>query len=104
MQDGEDVAVKLLHLIPEQDDREQFKSEFEKLWRLNHPNIIQLLGYCYEVKHEHIELNGGRIAFAENIYRVLCFEYMHNGSLQKYIHGKMALHMRCCIFVKIDIV
>ncbi|KAL6640392.1 hypothetical protein ACP70R_021515 [Stipagrostis hirtigluma subsp. patula] len=67
------------------DDLEQFKREFENLWRLKHQNVVQLLGYCYEIRLEYVELGDGKTVFAQNIYRALCFEYMQNGSLQKHL-------------------
>ncbi|KAG0528825.1 hypothetical protein BDA96_05G046000 [Sorghum bicolor] len=82
---GEEIAVKVLHLMPEHDNLEQFKREFENLRRLRHQNIVQLLGYCYEIKLEYVELSDGRTVFGENIYRALCFQYMHKGSLRKHL-------------------
>jgi interleukin-1 receptor-associated kinase 1/coatomer subunit beta' len=67
---------------------EEFMKEFENLRRLNHPNVVHLLGYCYEIKRECVEYEG-RYVLADNIYRALCFDYMHNGSLQGHLDGEM---------------
>lgn len=96
MHNGEEIAVKVLHLMPEHDNLEQFKREFENLRRLRHQNIVQLLGYCYEIKLEYVELSDGRTVFGENIYRALCFQYMHKGSLRKHLSGKLSIHWLWC--------
>ncbi|XP_012700956.1 putative disease resistance protein At1g58400 isoform X2 [Setaria italica] len=81
---GEEVAVKKLRDVnPDLDDK-QFQNEFYNLMKLKHNNIVQILGYCYEIEQISIEHNG-RIVLAEKTYRALCFEYLHNGSLQKHI-------------------
>jgi serine/threonine protein kinase len=82
----------MLHFKQELDDHEQFKNEFENLRKLKHQNIVRLLGYCYEIKHEFIELADGKAVFAQRIYRALCFEYLHNGSLRKHLHGMIVLY------------
>lgn len=83
----------MLRLIQGIDDYQQFKKEFENLYRLRHPNIVQLLGYCYEINREYVDSGNGRFVFADRIYRALSFEYMHNGNLRKYISGKMVLNI-----------
>lgn len=88
MQDGEEIAVKLLHLTRGQDDLSQFMKEFDNLRRLRHQNVVLLLGYCYEIKSEFVDY-GEKLIRAENIYRALCFEYLHNRSLQRHLHGMM---------------
>ncbi|XP_044386752.1 putative cysteine-rich receptor-like protein kinase 35 isoform X4 [Triticum aestivum] len=81
---GEEIAVKLLRNNLQGTDDEQFKREFENLMRLDHHNIVQLVGYCYETHHKPM-LHNGETIYAEETNRVLCFEYMRNGSLQKHI-------------------
>lgn len=81
---GEEIAVKLLHNNLQGTDDEQFKREFENLMRLDHHNIVQLVGYCYETHHKPM-LHNEETIYAEETNRVLCFEYMRNGSLQKHI-------------------
>ncbi|CAO2148610.1 unnamed protein product [Urochloa humidicola] len=93
---GEEVAVKKLRDVnPDLDDK-QFQNEFYNLMKLKHNNIVQILGYCYETEQIPVEHNG-RILLAEKTYRVLCFEYLHNGSLQKHIsdeHSGLDWHTR----------
>ncbi|KAG8090156.1 hypothetical protein GUJ93_ZPchr0011g28075 [Zizania palustris] len=76
---GQTIAVKKLYYMPGIDDT-QFRNEFNNLMRVQHPNIVRFIGYCYEVHNGHFEHNGEYI-FGQNIYRVLCFEYLQNGSL-----------------------
>jgi interleukin-1 receptor-associated kinase 1/coatomer subunit beta' len=68
-------------------EEEDFRKELENLRRLNHPNIIQLLGYCYEIEQEFLK-HKGRLVVADKITRALCFEYMHNTSLQGHLDGE----------------
>jgi interleukin-1 receptor-associated kinase 1/coatomer subunit beta' len=75
---------------------EDFMKEFENLRRLNHPNIVQLLGYCYETKRIGVE-HEGKYVLADESYRALCFDYMHNGSLQRYLDGEMMVVVYICI-------
>ena len=77
--------MKLLHNRPDIDDG-QFRREFDNLMRLEHQNIVQLVGYCYETQHKPIICTEETI-FAEEITKALCFEYMQKGSLQKHLSG-----------------
>ncbi|XP_010263973.1 PREDICTED: receptor-like serine/threonine-protein kinase ALE2 isoform X3 [Nelumbo nucifera] len=69
MEDGTEVAVKLLIRDDQNGDRE-FISEVEMLSRLHHRNLVKLIGICIE---EHI--------------RCLVYELVHNGSLESHLHG-----------------
>ncbi|CAD6270081.1 unnamed protein product [Miscanthus lutarioriparius] len=89
---GEDIAVKRLHPLQGLDDLE-FHNEFHNLAKIDHPNIIQLIGYCYESQHKYDEDHGKEV-FAKTLERVLCFEYMHSGSLQTYIEEQGAQNCR----------
>uniref|UniRef100_A0A0D9XQB7 Protein kinase domain-containing protein n=1 Tax=Leersia perrieri TaxID=77586 RepID=A0A0D9XQB7_9ORYZ len=52
--------------------------------RVKHPNIVRLVGYCYEAKHTHRYINGKNV-FVAIIHRALCFEYMPGGSLENHL-------------------
>ncbi|XBI78612.1 hypothetical protein VPH35_088270 [Triticum aestivum] len=82
---GREIAVKLLHVdtVLGHDDR-QYINEVGNLLRVKHPNIVQLLGYCYEIQNELIEHNGAN-HFTRHVYRVLFFEYLQGGSLDKHL-------------------
>ncbi|KAF7062945.1 hypothetical protein CFC21_069485 [Triticum aestivum] len=85
---GRDVAVKLLHVDTVQGiDDLQYLSEVDILSRIKHPNIIQFLGYSYETTSEFVE-HKGKKDFSKHIYRVLCFEYLQGGSLDKRLPEK----------------
>ncbi|CAL4989421.1 unnamed protein product [Urochloa decumbens] len=81
---GEEIAVKMLRDKDPGLDDARFEDEFHKLRILSHPNIVQLIGYCYETHREYIEHEGVPV-LAEKIYRALCFEYLHKGSLQNHL-------------------
>uniref|UniRef100_A0ACD5ZAB6 Uncharacterized protein n=1 Tax=Avena sativa TaxID=4498 RepID=A0ACD5ZAB6_AVESA len=84
LENGEDIAVKILHNNMPGNDDAQFMREFENLMRLDHDNIVRLVGYCYETQHEPMQYLG-RTIFIEKTYRALCFEFLENGSLQKHL-------------------
>ncbi|XP_010264790.1 PREDICTED: receptor-like serine/threonine-protein kinase ALE2 isoform X2 [Nelumbo nucifera] len=69
MEDGTEVAVKLLTRDDQNGDRE-FIAEVGMLSRLHHRNLVKLIGICIE---EHI--------------RCLVYELIHNGSVESHLHG-----------------
>ncbi|KAL6847858.1 hypothetical protein ACP4OV_021986 [Aristida adscensionis] len=69
LRDGRLVAVKLLH--NSRGDGEEFISEVVSIVNTSHVNIVCLLGFCLE---------GTR--------RGLVYEYMLNGSLDRYIYSE----------------
>ncbi|XP_037443636.1 DELLA protein GAI-like isoform X2 [Triticum dicoccoides] len=81
--DGQTIAVKKIYDMPGVDE-EQFQNEFKNLARLQHRNIVRLVGYCHHIE-EVPAMYEGKLVLAEKIHRALCLEYMSNGSLEKYI-------------------
>ncbi|XP_047311006.1 receptor-like serine/threonine-protein kinase ALE2 [Impatiens glandulifera] len=69
LEDGTDVAVKVLTRDNHDGDRE-FIAEIEMLSRLHHRNLVKLIGMCFE---EHI--------------RCLVYELIPNGSIESHLHG-----------------
>ncbi|OVA19016.1 Protein kinase domain [Macleaya cordata] len=83
LDDGREVAIKRAELLmttssyaagaagtKRQDDKENaFISELAHLSRLNHKNLVRLLGYCDEENE-----------------RVLVYEYMAHGTLHDHLH------------------
>ncbi|KAJ1264538.1 hypothetical protein BS78_08G008800 [Paspalum vaginatum] len=81
---GKDIAVKRLHNNIEI-DKDQFISEFVNQISVKHEHIVGLVGYCYETVKDLPTNYEGRRILCDDIYRVLCFEYMQGGSLEKYL-------------------
>ncbi|KAF5934508.1 hypothetical protein HYC85_030679 [Camellia sinensis] len=67
--DGRLVAVKLLNET-KGSNGEEFINEVASISRTSHVNIVSLVGYCFEGRK-----------------RALIYEYMPNGSLEKFIHN-----------------
>ncbi|VAH40271.1 unnamed protein product [Triticum turgidum subsp. durum] len=80
---GEEIAVKKLHALQGLDD-EDFRNELCNFNKVNHKNIIRLIGYCHDT-HERCVEYGGELILARIVERLLCFEYMQGGSLDKHI-------------------
>ncbi|XP_019154610.1 PREDICTED: LEAF RUST 10 DISEASE-RESISTANCE LOCUS RECEPTOR-LIKE PROTEIN KINASE-like 2.7 [Ipomoea nil] len=72
--DGCPVAVKLLNT---KGTGEDFINEVASISRTSHVNIVTLMGFCYQKK------------------RALVYEFMPNGSLDKYIGNKGLQNMSC---------
>lgn len=65
--EGRDIAVKRVSEKSHQ-GKQEFISEITTIGNLNHRNLVKLLGWCYERKEF-----------------LLVYEYMPNGSLDRYI-------------------
>jgi len=87
---GETIAVKLFHSKPGLDDA-LFEKEFRNLTSLHHKNIVRLVGFCHETRKEFV-LHNAKMIFADATRMALCFEYMHNGSLDKYLSDEYSGH------------
>ncbi|KAH7685445.1 Glycerophosphodiester phosphodiesterase protein [Dioscorea alata] len=68
LSDGHAVAVKLLNRID--GDGEEFLNEVASIGRTSHINIVSLVGFCFQ---------GSK--------RALIYDFMPNGSLEKYIYA-----------------
>ena len=85
MLNGEEIAVKRLHSMQGLDDKD-FRNELRKLNKIRHKNIIRLIGYCHDTHKKCMEYEG-ELVLASIQERLLCFEYMQGGSLDKHIGG-----------------
>jgi serine/threonine protein kinase len=79
----------------------KFHKEIECLMNAKHKNIVRFLGYCAEAHGKAADCEG-KFVMANLLYWLLCFEYVPNGNLQKYITGKKGMH-RFLMFVPIII-
>ncbi|XP_022152407.1 probable serine/threonine-protein kinase PBL28 [Momordica charantia] len=72
LRSGEVVAIKKMELpaFKEAEGEREFRVEVDILSRLEHPNLVSLIGYCADGKH-----------------RFLVYEYMHKGNLQQHLNG-----------------
>uniref|UniRef100_A0A8R7UAE9 Protein kinase domain-containing protein n=2 Tax=Triticum urartu TaxID=4572 RepID=A0A8R7UAE9_TRIUA len=86
--DGQVIAVKMLRFMSGIDEK-QFKTEFEHLKRLNHQNIVKLVGFCNE-EEQVLVLHEGKTVRAFEIHRALCLEFVPNGGLGRFISVKHA--------------
>ncbi|KAK8613813.1 hypothetical protein V6N13_101569 [Hibiscus sabdariffa] len=66
------VAIKKMDLpaFKEAEGEREFRVEVDILSRLDHPNLVSLIGYCADGKH-----------------RFLVYEYMQKGNLQDHLNG-----------------
>ena len=73
------VAIKKMELPPlkEAEGEREFRVEVDILSRLDHPNLVSLIGYCADGKH-----------------RFLVYEYMQNGNLQDHLNSEFASFKR----------
>ncbi|KAG1326996.1 serine/threonine-protein kinase PBS1 [Cocos nucifera] len=72
LRDGEVVAIKKMDLPPfkQADGEREFRVEVDMLSRLDHPNLVKMIGYCADGKH-----------------RFLVYEFMPKGNLQDLLNG-----------------
>ncbi|CAM0879526.1 unnamed protein product [Alopecurus aequalis] len=66
--EAQEVAVKYLDLDCSTQGHNEWLAEVFFLGQLRHENLVKLIGYCYEDEH-----------------RMLVYEYMGNGSLEKHL-------------------
>nr|GMD21205.1 serine/threonine-protein kinase PBS1 [Ipomoea batatas] len=73
LRSGEIVAIKKMDLRPfkEVEGEREFRVEVDILSRLDHRNLVSLVGYCADGKH-----------------RFLVYEYMQKGNLQDHLNGE----------------
>jgi len=77
------VAVKKLSEALDIDEK-KFNQEVDSLMRVKHKNIVRFLGYCADTQGK-VWRHEGRNVMADVRQRLLCFEFLPKGSLDKYI-------------------
>ena len=95
---GDTIAVKKLTWTTSGLQDKQYENEAGHLMSLKHPNIVQLVGYCSETEKELVQLPNRKYVYAEKSERLLCLEYMPNGSLCKHLSGMATQHHGCIVF------
>lgn len=68
LDDGTKVAVKRLDPVLGVQGRKEFLAEVKTIGTISHVNLVRLVGYC-----------------AQNLNKLLVYEFMHNGSLDRWI-------------------
>jgi serine/threonine protein kinase len=68
------VAIKKMDLpsVRQADGEREFRVEVDILSRIDHPNLVALMGYCADGKD-----------------RFVVYEYMSKGNLQDLLNGKV---------------
>ncbi|WVZ49407.1 hypothetical protein U9M48_000772 [Paspalum notatum var. saurae] len=82
------IAVKKLfntHTI----DEKMFHQEVTSLMLVRHQNIVRFLGYCSHTEEKAKEIMPGIFVLVEERKRMLCFEYISNGSLEDRITDEL---------------
>lgn len=87
LDDNKTVAVKKLLEQGDMNDK-LFNKEIQGLLMVRHKNIVRFLGFCGDTQVEMAPYCGKRV-IADIRNRVLCFEYVPNGSLDNLIKGRV---------------
>jgi len=61
-----------------------FHREVKSMMMVNHKNVVRFLGYCSHTEEQALKMEG-KFIMAQDQKRLLCFEYLINGSLESYL-------------------
>ena len=74
-----------------------FKRELECLLKLTgYPNVVRFLCFYAHIDHDVITAGPNKNLLGQERERILCFEYINNGTLDKHITGKIFC-TPCCL-------
>ncbi|XP_066372437.1 uncharacterized protein [Miscanthus floridulus] len=95
---GKCIAVmKLLHLKLML--KEEFKNEISELTWVQHPNTVQLVGYCHHTAQVSVEHKGEYVS-ARVAEGALCFEYLEGPTLDEHLSNEpCGLHWHTCYMI-----
>ncbi|XP_037451719.1 cysteine-rich receptor-like protein kinase 41 [Triticum dicoccoides] len=88
LQNGIIVAVKRIEVNQITIDDVSFRREFNSLMNTNYQNVVRFLGFCSNTHHTSRK-EAGEINLVSVRERLLCFEYIRNGSLDKHITDEL---------------
>ncbi|XP_037423711.1 uncharacterized protein LOC119288188 isoform X2 [Triticum dicoccoides] len=77
---------------------EQFEREIKCLMKVKHENIVQFLGYCSDTQGCMASYDG-KLVMAGVQERLLCFEYLCKGSLDKHMTDELEWKQRYQIII-----
>ncbi|KAK1625925.1 hypothetical protein QYE76_000240 [Lolium multiflorum] len=84
------VAVKKIHISDHTIDDKLFRRELTSLMKISHENVIRFFGFCSHEYQKLIKQDGsGKLILASVLERLLCLEYISNGSLDKHITDEL---------------
>jgi serine/threonine protein kinase len=73
---------------------DKFRTEAEQFKSLDHKNIVKVVSYCQDEsrKQRLVQFKGQeRPVVFDGPEQLLCYEYMHNGSLHDYLIGMILI-------------
>jgi serine/threonine protein kinase len=93
---GGKIAVKKLHETYGIDDK-KYLEELQIMKKLQHKNIVRLVGYCSAIE-EVTSKYEGKYVVAEKRHRALCLEHMPNGNLRAILLSGNESYVRLGLF------
>ncbi|KAI7751377.1 hypothetical protein M8C21_016925, partial [Ambrosia artemisiifolia] len=77
LNDGKEIAVKILGNSNIQQGKKEFANEVSLLSRIHHRNLVKFYGFCQDEGKD-----------------ILVYEFMHNGTLKEHLYGPLAKEHR----------
>jgi len=91
------VAVKKLsnsHM-----HEKEYHREVECLMQVKHKNVVRFIGYCADTQGS-VQRYSGKLVMADIQQRLLCFEFIPKGSLDRYINDAYREWGKCYEIIK----